>query len=96
MLSNVGNKLIINRIEKSFFSTLAVKMTHDVISDLDFPVTAITEIPAMFRYYLQRDSQYNHCSLLAISAINSVYILAINHNKLDSDVFWKRVYHRKQ
>lgn len=28
VLANVGHKLIVNRIEKSFFSTLAVKMTH--------------------------------------------------------------------
>lgn len=28
VLSNVGSKLIVNRIEKSFFSTLSVKMTH--------------------------------------------------------------------
>lgn len=33
VLANVGSKLIVSRIEKSFFSTLAVKMTHDIISD---------------------------------------------------------------
>lgn len=49
----------------------------------------------MFRYYLQRDAQYRNCSLLAVSAINSVYILAINHSKLDADVFWKRIYVRR-
>jgi hypothetical protein len=96
VLMNVGTKLQVSRIEKSFFSTLAVKMTHDIINDLDFSITAITEIPAMFRYYLQRDAQYRSCSLLAISAINQVYILLINHSKLDAEVFWKRIYHRKQ
>ena len=50
----------------------------------------------MFRFYLQRDAQYRNCSLLAISAINAVYILAVNLSKLDSDVFWKRIYTRKQ
>ena len=49
----------------------------------------------MFRYYLQRDAQYRNCSLLAVSAINAVYILAINHSKLDADVFWKRIYVRR-
>ena len=32
VLANVGSKLIVNRIEKSFFSTLAVKLTHDVLT----------------------------------------------------------------
>lgn len=95
VLANVGNKLTVHRIEKSFFSVLAVKLSHEVIADLDFPVTQITEIPPLFRYYLQRDPQYRSVSLLAVSAINSVYILAINHTKLDADVFWKRIYFRK-
>ncbi len=95
ILANIGNKLIVYRIEKSFFSTLAVKLTHDVITDLDFPVTYIIEIPPMFRYYLQRDAQYRNSSLLAIAAINSVYILSINHAKLDGEVFWKKIFHRK-
>jgi hypothetical protein len=42
ILANIGNKLIVYRIEKSFFSALAVKLTHDVLTDLDFPVTYIT------------------------------------------------------
>lgn len=49
----------------------------------------------MFRFYLQRDAQYRNCTLLAISAINSVYILSVNLSKLDSDVFWKRIYTRR-
>lgn len=39
---NVGHKLMVSRIEKSFFSTLAVKLTHDVIGDLDFSITNMT------------------------------------------------------
>ena len=93
---NMGHKLLVSRIEKSFFSTLAVKLTHDVINDLDFSITAITEIPTMFRFYLQRDAQYRNCSLLAISAINAVYILSINLSKLDAEVFWKKSYVRKE
>lgn len=50
----------------------------------------------MFRYYLQRDAQYRNTSLLAISAINCVYILGINHSKLDSDTFWKKIYCKKE
>jgi|JI9StandDraft_1071089.scaffolds.fasta_scaffold256046_2 hypothetical protein len=50
----------------------------------------------MFRYYLQRDAQYRNSSLLAVAAINNIYILAINHSKLDSEVFIKKIYHRKQ
>ena len=96
VLSNVGSKLMVSRIEKSFFSTLTVKMTHDMIADLDFPITYITEIPSLFRYYLQRDAQYRNSSLLAIASVNSVFIFAINHSKLDSDAFWKRIYYRKQ
>ena len=42
VLANVGSKLYIHRIEKSFFSVLAVKFTLDIITDLDFPVTSIT------------------------------------------------------
>jgi len=50
----------------------------------------------MFRYYLQRDATYRNSSLIAISAINAVYIISVNHAKLDADVFWKRIYFRKQ
>jgi hypothetical protein len=50
----------------------------------------------MFRYYLQRDAQYRNSSLIAISAINAIYIISVNHAKLDADVFWKRIYFRKQ
>ena len=56
----------------------------------------MTEIPAMFRYYLQRDAQYRNSSLIAISAINAIYIISVNHAKLDADVFWKRIYFKKQ
>lgn len=42
LLGNVGAKLFIHRIEKSFFSVLAVKLSHDILSDLDFPVTCVT------------------------------------------------------
>lgn len=38
----------------------------------------------MFRFYLQRDAQYRNSSLLAIAAVNSIYILAVNHSKLDA------------
>jgi len=65
------------------------------LGDLDFPVTQIIEIPPLFRYYLQRDPQYRNSSLLAISAVNAVCIMAINHAKLDGDVFWKKYYFRK-
>lgn len=50
----------------------------------------------MFRFYLQRDAQYRNSSLLAIAALNSIYILAVNHSKLDAEVFWKKIYYRKQ
>ena len=95
LLANVGTKLFIHRIEKSFFSVLSVKFTHDIISDLDFPVTSIVEIPTLFRFYLQRDSQFRNSSLFAVSAINSIHIFALNYAKLDSDSFWKRIYFRK-
>jgi hypothetical protein len=42
ILANIANKLSVHRIEKSFFSTLAVKLSHDIITDLDFPITYIT------------------------------------------------------
>lgn len=71
-------------------------MTHEVLNELEYPITYITEIPTMFRFYLQRDAQYRNSSLLAIAAINSIYILAVNHSKLDAEVFWKKIYHRKQ
>jgi hypothetical protein len=32
---------------------------------------------------------------LAISAINAIFIIGINHTKLNADVFWKRIYFRK-
>jgi hypothetical protein len=95
LLSNMGNKLYIHRIEKSFFSVLVVKLSHDIISELDFPVTNITEIHPLFRFYLQRDPQFRNFSMFAISAINAIYIYGLNYAKLDTDVFWKKLYHRK-
>lgn len=95
MLSNMGHKLFIHRIEKSFFAVLAVKLSHDIISEMDFPVTNITEIHPLFRIYLQRDPQFRNCSMFAISAINAIYIYSLNYAKLDTDVFWKKLYYRK-
>lgn len=42
-----------------------------------------------------KDASYKNGSLFAVSAINSVYIFSINYAKLDSEVFHKKVYHRK-
>lgn len=95
LLANVGAKLFIHRIEKSFFSVLAVKLSHDILSELDFPVTCVTEIHPLFRFYLQRDAQFRNCSLFAISAVNAIFIYTLNYAKLDTDVFWKRIYSRK-
>jgi hypothetical protein len=95
LLSNVGNKLMIHRIEKSFFSVLSVKLTQEIISDLNFPVTNVCELHPLFRVYLQRDPQYKNSSFFAVAAINSIFIFAIHYPRLDSDVFWKKVYHRK-
>lgn len=50
----------------------------------------------MFRYYLQRDVQYRNSSFMAVAAINHIYILAINHSKLDSEVFIKKLFHKQQ
>ena len=42
LLYNIGNKVSICRLEKSFFSKLSCKLTSDVITGLEFPVTQMT------------------------------------------------------
>lgn len=95
LLSNQGNKLFAHRIEKSFFSVLSVKLNHELVTELNYPVTNICEIPAMFRNYLQKDPQYKNSSLFAVAAINTIFIFSLNYSKLDSEVFCKRVYFRR-
>ena len=41
------------------------------------------EIPNYFKYYLRKDPAYRDCSLIAISAINTVWILKIDFTKLN-------------
>lgn len=58
-----------------------------MIGSLEYPVTQITEIPAIFKYYLRKDNDYRDCSLVCVSAINRVYILKINHFRIALDDF---------
>ena len=94
ILASEANKLYVHRIEKSLFSGLSCKLTKEIISNLEFPVTQITEIPAIFRYYLRRDTDYRDCSLICVSAINRIYILKVNHFLLSLDDFIKIVHVR--
>ena len=55
----------------------------------------MTEIPAIFKYYLRRDASYKDCSLVCVSAVNAIYIIRINHFKLDMDFFWTVVHTKK-
>ena len=58
ILCNIGKKITIHRLEKSFFSKLSCKLSGDVVSGLEFPVTQMTEIPTVFKFYLRKDSTY--------------------------------------
>jgi hypothetical protein len=86
-LSCSGKKLSVHRLEKSFFSTLAEKLCKPLLTDLQYPVTQIMEIPLIFRYYLRKDKEYKDCSLVAASAVNRIYILRVNHFRINMDDF---------
>ena len=87
LLANSGKKLLVYRIEKSFFSTLSCKLSKIIIDRLEYPVTQIMEIPTLFRVYLRKDKEYRDCSLVCISAVNKLFILKINHFRIGLDDF---------
>ena len=87
LLSNCGKDIMVHRIEKSMFSGLSHKFFKKIIHNLEFPVTQMIEIPNYFKYYLRKDPNYRDCTLVAISAINTVWILKINLLKLNGDAF---------
>lgn len=87
LLSHCGNDIMVHRIEKSMFSGLSHKYCKKIIHSLEFPVTSMIEIPHYFKYYLRRDPAYRDCTLIAVSAINCVWILKINLAKLNGDGF---------
>ncbi len=76
-----------HRIEKSMFSGLSHKFFKKIVNNLEFPVTQMIEIPNYFKYYLRKDPSYRDCTLVAISAINTIWVLKINLLKLNSDAF---------
>jgi hypothetical protein len=45
------------------------------------------EIPNNFKYYLRKDPSYKDSNLIAISAVNCVWILKINMAKINADGF---------
>ncbi len=69
------------------FSTLSCKLSKVVISHLEYPVTQIMQIPALFRFYLRKDKDYRDCSLVCVSAVNKIFILKINHFRIGLDDF---------
>lgn len=69
------------------FSGLSHKYQKKIINNLEFPVTQLIEIPQYFKYYLRKDSNYRDCSLIALSAINCIWILKLNHTRLNTDSF---------
>lgn len=92
LMCNQGNKVTIYRLEKSFFSTLSCKLEQDIIVGLDFPVTQMTEIPTIFKVYLRKDAGYKDTSLICVSAIKKIFIIRINHFRLNMEKFWDTVY----
>ena len=69
------------------FSTLSCKLSKAIIERLEYPVTQIMEIPAIFRFYLRKDKDYRDCSLVCISAVNKLFILRVNHFRIEGDDF---------
>jgi hypothetical protein len=53
------------------------------------------EIPNYFRYYLRKDPAYRDCTLIALSAINCVWILKIDLTKLNADGFVKQDFFKR-
>lgn len=53
------------------------------------------EIPNYFRYYLRKDPAYRDCTLVAVSAINCVWILKIDLTKLNGDGFVKQDFFKR-
>jgi hypothetical protein len=53
------------------------------------------EIPNYCKYYLRRDPAYRDCSLIAVSAINTVWILKINLAKLNGDGFVTQDFYKR-
>jgi len=58
-------------------------------------VTQMIEISNYFKYYLRKDPSYRDCTLIAISAINTVWILKVDLAKLNGDGFVKQDFFKR-
>lgn len=54
----------------------------------------MVEMPQMFKSSLRKDTDYKDCSLICISAVNEIFLIKINHFRLDFDKFWETIYQK--
>lgn len=52
-------------------------------------------MPYIFKYYLRKDASYKDCNLVCVSAINCIFILKVNHFRLNMDSFCSIDYHKR-